>query len=259
MRHIKNYGAVKKGLVAYFERKTEEAKNTLEAMEGTFGNPKCFDKEHNCYRIKSNVRWIEKGRAVSQEDVDRARKHLEKSLPNEIGMWTRSLEDADKAGKLVEINIRVEWSRSRMYGSNPHAFAYLCYEDEKYGTKTAMGEGRASGCGYDKRSAAVYEALCFRSKKNDGFGEIVTRSGARASLDRFVIEHGEDLWKEYAVDRTPMPHFNFDGKGMGTFTRLFKRIGCRFDRDSAVKDYLIDYTETDKGADVYHIIRKDRI
>ena len=86
----------------------------------------------------------------------------------------------------------------------------------------------------------------------------MTRSAARASLDRFVIEHGEELWKEYAIDRTPMPHFHFDGKGMSTFTRLFKRIGCRFS-DSPVKDYLIDYTETDRGADVYHVIRKDRI
>jgi len=259
MRHIKNYGAVKKGLVAYFDRETEAAKKTLEAMEGTFGNPKCFDKEHNCYRLKSSVRWMAKGHVVLQEDVDKARQYLEKSLPNEIGMWKRRLEDADKAGKLVEINIRVEWSRSRMYGSNPHAFAYLCYEDEKYGTNTAMGEGRATGCGYDKRSAAVYEALCFNHKKKDGYGAFVTLSAARASLDRFVIEHGEELWKEYAIDRTPMPHFHFDGKGMSTFTRLFKRIGCRFDPDSAVKDYLIDYTETDNGADVYHIIRKDRI
>ena len=259
MRHIKNYGAVKKGLVAYFERETESAKKTLEAMEGTFGNPKCFDKEKNCYRLKRNIRWMDRGHAVSQEDVDRAREYLDKSLPNKIGMWKRRLEDADKAGKIVEINIRVEWSRSRMYGSNPHAFAYLRYEDEKYGTNTAMGEGRATGCGYDKRSAAVYEALCFNHKKKDGYGAFVTCSAARASLDRFVIEHGEVLWSEYAIDRMPMPHFHFDGKGMGTFTRLFKRIGCRFDHDSAVKDYLIDYTETDKGADVYHVIRKDRI
>ena len=250
MKHIKNFCAVKKALVAHFDRETEAAKKTLAAMEGTFGNPKCFDKEHNCYRLESNVRWMEKGHVVLQEDVDRARKYLEKSLPKEIGMWTRRLEDADKAGKLVEINIRVEWTRSRMYGYNPHAFAYLRYEDEEYGTMTAMGEARASGCGYDKRSAAVCEALSFCRRENDG---------GRASLDRFVIEHGENLWNVYAVDRTPIPHFSFAGKGMGTFTRLFKKIGSRFDPDSAVKDYLIDYTETEKGTDVYHIIRKDMI
>lgn len=259
MKRIKNFNTVKKNLYAYFDREKEAAKKTLEAMEGTFGNPKCFDKENNCYRLKSNVRWMEKGHIVLQKDVDRARQYLEKSLPNEIAMWTRRLEDADKAGKLVEINIRVEWSRSRMYGSNPRAVVYLCYEDEKYGTNTAMGEGRATGCGYDKRSAAVYEALCFNHKKKDGYGSFVTRSAARASLDRFVIEHGEDLWKEYAVDRTPMPHFHFDGKGMNVFTRLFRRVGCKHDPVPPVKDYLIDYTETDRGADVYHVIRKDRI
>lgn len=259
MRHIKNYGAVKKRLVAYFDRETEAAKKMLEAMEGTFGNPKCFDKEHNCYRLKKNVRWLGKGHVVLQGDVDRARQYLEKTIPKEIEMWTRRLEDADKAGKLVEIIIRVEWSRSRMYGSNPHAFAYLFYENEKNGTNTVMGEGRATGCGYDKSSAAVYEALCFNHRKNGGCNEFVNRLAARASLDRFVIEHGEELWKEYAIDSTPMPHFRFDGKGMSTFTGLFKRIGCKFDTDHAVKDYLIDYTETDKGADVYHVIRKDRI
>jgi hypothetical protein len=146
-----------------------------------------------------------------------------------------------------------------MYGSNPHAFAYLRYEDEKHGTNMAMGEGRVTGCGYDKRSAAVSEALCFNHRKKDGYGAFVTRAAALASLDRFVIEHGEELWKEYAIDRTPIPHFHISGKGMSTFTRLFKRIGCRFDPDSAVKDYLIDYTETDKGTDVYHVIRKDKI
>ena len=104
MKHIKNYGVVKKGIIAYFERETEAAKKTLKALEGTLGNPKCFDKDNNCYRLKSNIRWLEKGHAVSQEDVDRARQYLEKSLPNKIGMWTRRLEDADKSGKMVEIN-----------------------------------------------------------------------------------------------------------------------------------------------------------
>ena len=259
MKHIKNFGAVKKAIIAYFERETEAAKKTLEAMEGTFGNPKCFDKERNCYRLKNDVRWMAKGTVILQEDIEKARNNLEKTIPSERDMWMRRLEEADKAGKMVEINIRVEWSRSRMYGSNPRAVAYLCYEDEKYGTNSGMGEGSASGCGYDKRSAAVYEALCFNHKKRDGYGRLVTSLAARASLDRFVIEHGEALWKEYAVERTPMPHFHFDGKGMSVFTRLFRRIGCRYDPVPPVKDYLIDYTETDRGADVYHVIRKDRV
>lgn len=259
MRHIKNYGIVKKAMKAYFDRELEQAKRAFEALNGTYGNPKCFDKEHNCYRLSKDAAYHSKGYVVTAEDVEKARNRIEKSIPAYMEWWAKRLDAADKAGKLVEINIRVEWSRSRMYGSNPHAFAYLCYEDEKYGSNTAMGEGRATGCGYDKRSAAVYEALCFNHKKKDGYGAFVTLSAARASLDRFVIEHGEELWKEYAIDRTPMPHFHFDGKGMSTFTRLFKRIGCRFDSDSPVKDYLIDYTETDRGADVYHVIRKDRV
>ena len=77
-------------------------------------------------------------------------------------------------------------------------------------------------------------------------------------VDRFVIEHGESLWKEYAVERTPIPHFCFGGKGMNTFTRLFRRIGCR-PCGEQIEDYLIDYDEPCRGSDVYHVIRKSRI
>ena len=199
-----------------------------------------------------------KGAVITQEDVEKARNYLKKTVPKECEMWAMRLGEADKAPKMIELNIRVEWTRSRMYGSNAKASAWLCFEDEKYGTNSGMGEGKASGCGYDKRSAAVYEALCFNCRKRDPYGRNALATRARASLDRFVIEHGEELWKEYAIDRIPIPHFHFDGKGMNVFTGLFRRIGCK-SYGSPVTDYLIDFSESDKGDDVYHVIRKDRV
>lgn len=258
MKHIKNYGIVKKAMKAYFDKEFERAKRDVEVTEGSFGNPKCFDKECNCYRLYANARWCAKGHVVTEEDIEKSRHYLEVSLPKEKAYWEKRLEAADNAGKTIEINIRVEWSRNRTYGSNPHATVWLCYEDEKYGSNTGMGEGSATGCGYDKRSAAVYEALCFNTKKRDQYGRNAAATAARASLDRFVIEHGEALWKEYAIDRTPFPTFNFGGKGMSVFTRLFRQVGCR-DYGAAVKDFLIDYNESPRGADVYHVIRKDRV
>ena len=257
MKHIKNYGIVKKAMKAYFDKEFERAKKDVEVTEGSFGNPKCFDKECNCYRLYANARWCAKGHVVTEEDVEKSRHYLEVSLPKEKAYWEKRLDAADKAGKMREIDIRVEWSRNRMYGSNPHATAWLCFEDAQYGSRTGMGEGSATGCGYDKRSAAVHEALLFSVKKR-GLGASANSLEARASLDRFVIEHGETLWKEYAVERTPMPHLCFGGKGMSVFTRLFRQIGCQ-SCGNPVKDYLIDYHESPKGADVYHVIRKDRV
>lgn len=258
MKHIKNYMKVKKAMRDYFKKELAEAKKAFEVSRYSFGNPECFDAENNCYRLKEGVRWVAAGHVVTEVDVEDRRVYFQKTLQKTIARWEERLDAADKAGKLIEINIRVEWSNSRMYGANPHACAWLCYEDPKYGSNTGIGTGSASGCGYDKRSAAVDEALCFNVSRRHSLKERRAIADAKASLDRFVVEHGEELWKEYAIDRTPFPHFHFDGKGMSTFTRLFRRIGCK-SYGAAVGDYLIDYDESPKGADVYHVIRKDRI
>lgn len=251
-KHMKNYSVAKKAMKEYFEREEGSARKWLDREEGTFGNPKCWDEKCNCYRYDS-------GDICDKHDVDRAREHLEKFLPKYRAKWEERLDAADNAGQLLEINICVNWSRNRTWGMNPHAEVWVCFSDEKYGTRSAFSEGSASGYGYDKRSAAVGEALCMRAKKKDGKDVREDLKLAAAAIDRFVIEHGENLWKEYAIDRTPFPHFSIGGKGIGVFTNLFRKIGCKPYGEYPVGDYLIDYREPDRGSDVYHIIRKDRI
>lgn len=262
MKHIRNYAAVRKKMKEYFALQYRKAKHDCEVFDRCFGNPKCLDREsgRELYRIDEATSWMAKGHQVDADYVKRCHEYLEKSLPGEEKRWTERLEAADGAGKLIEINISVNWTKSRTWGSNPHAECWLCFEDAEYGTRSSYSEGRASGAGYDKRSAAVQEAFEFGiSKKRDNADRRKDLSLAKASFDRFVIEQGEGLWKEYAVDKSPIPHFNIGGKGMSTFTRLFRRIGYRYDSNFAVKDYLIDYSEPDRGSDVYHVIRKDRI
>lgn len=262
MKHIKNYAAIKKKLKEYFAMQYRKAKRDCEVCDRCFGNPKYLDKEsgRELYRTDEATTWFAAGHQIGADYVKRCHEHLEKDLPKEKEHWTKRLEAADKAGKLIEINILVNWTKSRMWGSNPHAECWLCFENAEYGTMSAYSEGRASGTGYDKRSAAVQEAFEFGiSKKLDSADRRKELALARASFDRFVIEHGEELWKGYAVDKSPMPHFDIGGKGMNTFTGLFRRIGYRYNSNFAVKDYLIDYSEPDRGSDVYHVIRKDHI
>ena len=260
MKHIKNYATVKKKLKEYFALQYHKAKRDCEVCDRCFGNPKCLDKEsgRELYCLDEATTWMAKGHQIDADYVKRCHEYLEKTLPKEEKYWTERLEAADKAGKLIEINMSVNWTKSRTWGTNPHAECRVRFEDAEYGTRSSYSEGRASGCGYDKRSAAVDEAFRFGvSKKRDNVDRRKDLALAKASLDRFVIEQGEKLWEEYAIDKTPMPHFNIGGKGMGTFTRLFRRIGCRYDANFVVKDYLIDYSEPDRGTDVYHVIRKD--
>lgn len=262
MKHIKNYAAVKKKMKEYFALQYSKAKHDCKVCDRCFGDPKCLDKEsgRELYRIDEAISWAATGYHIDADYVKRCHERLEETLPKEETYWTKRLEAADKAGKLIEITILVNWIRSRMWGSNPHAECWLCFEDAEYGTRSAYSEGHASGCGYDKRSAAIQQAFEFKvSKRRRHVDSKKDLALARASFDRFVIEHGEELWKEYAIDKTPMPHFSISGKGMGTFTGLFRRIGFKYSANFVVKDYLIDYSEPDRGSDTYHVIRKDRI
>jgi len=250
-KRIRNYNVVKKLMKEYFDKELESARRHLERLELVYGRPEFVSESGKFYTDGELI--------VYPEDVSRAKEHLEKFLPKYKKQWEDRLEAADNAGKLVEINISVNWSRNHTWGMNPHAEAWVCFEDPEYGTRSAYGEDRASGCGYDKRSAAMNGALCLACKKKDDEERKTSCRLGRASIDRFVIEHGEELWKEYAIDRTPFPHLSFGGKGTGTFTGLFRQIGNQYQRCMPVTDYLIDYRERDYGSDVYHIIRKDRI
>lgn len=259
MRHIKNYRKAKAIMEEYFLKERQRLSADLALYENCYGNKKCWDDECQCYRIKRPEHKLGEGSVVTEGDVNRARSHLEGLLPKMVKHWEARLAAADRAGKLIELNMCIAWGRQSIGCGRPRCEAWLFFEDKVYGSRSAYGVGTASGCGYDLRSAAIQDALDFDPKKGDDAETRLAKSLARASLDRFVIEHGEPLWSEYAIHRTPFPHLSICAKGTSVFTGLFRKIGRKAYQEFPVKDYLLDYRETDKSADVYHLIRKDRI
>lgn len=254
-KHIKYYTKAKALLKAHFEKEIREAKLHLKKAESTWGNKDCWDERSQCYRYPAPNCCL-----CTEDDIKRSRHYLEKIIPLEQKKWEDRLEAADKAGKLIELRIDVNWGRDSEYRClSPRAEVWLSREDPKYGSVMTYHRGDvAGGAGYDKASAAVSDALTFEVKKRDSNNTKECKIQALASLDRFIIEHGEELWKEYGIAKKPFPHLHFNAAGMSCFTRLFKRIGSNYN-DVPAKDYLIDFNESEKGTDTYHVIRKDRI
>lgn len=254
-KHIKNYSKARAYLRAHFAKEIKNAKASLKKAKSTWGNKECWDEQNQCYRYPEPD-----CRVCTEDDVKRSRHYLEKTLPLIKKQWEERLEAADKAGKLIELQIEVHWGRDSEYKcQSPRAEVWLSREDPKYGSVMTYHRGDvAGGAGYDKASATVSDALTFEEKRSDGPGRRDEKKTALASLDRFVIEHGEEMWKEYGITRTPFPHLHFNAAGMSCFTRLFKRMGSKCN-DVPAKDYLIDYHEPAKGTDTYHVIRKDRV
>ena len=97
-------------------------------------------------------RWeqYQAGEITRAQAVEYATRRGAAEIDKEAEKKRRRLDAAAQALPITDAGIYVNWTRSRTWGHNPHA--------EFYGAGDRT-DGTASGCGYDKRSAAVAQAL----------------------------------------------------------------------------------------------------
>lgn len=100
----------------------------------------------------------------------------------------------------------LDWVRSSVWGMNPHAKIIV---NNKY-----VGFGSASGCGYDKRSAAI----CYATNNNDNAKKIIL-----GAVIRKYIQTGEAL--PYGIYSSSKIYLHFDGCGVETLRDILKYCG----------------------------------
>lgn len=145
-------------------------------------------KNGNLKRFKELVR-----KQIKKEEVKK------QTVKNECLL---KIQDMKEAGSLNHLKITVEWSRSQTWGYNPHAQAWAQYTN----IGTLYNTGSASGCGYDKESAAVASAI------ND-------------ILKPFMLKHFSTL-KDPAIYGVCDHALCFDGGvGMSSFVKAFRACG----------------------------------
>lgn len=91
------------------------------------------------------------GSLSREKAVEIAVKRSAADLVKSQAVKLEKLKTAAAARDLTEIVINVEWKRNKTWGNNPTAEVIVVGEGRYY--------GHASGCGYDKQSAAVAAAL----------------------------------------------------------------------------------------------------
>lgn len=137
-------------------------------------------------------------RIAEPTEKDRAKeiKRIEKKLDSCL----QKLDAISQAEDLKSISIRVEWKKSRTWGYNPTAEAWV--------TGGYYGIGKASGCGYCKESASIGEALA-----------------DSLSLQKFIIENLRKVGKEYGIEtRFGLAHLSISGKGVSTLLNIFRNF-----------------------------------
>ena len=171
---MKNYASEKSKINKYYDKKIKDvikAERILDNRGMWINNPTEKD------RMKK-IREIEKERL---QELSR-------------------LEVVNDALDLDYIKIKVEWKKSNTWGYNPKCDAWT--SGYHYDT------GSASGCGYDKESAAVEKAL----RNSD-------------SLQKFIIHNLSKLKDEYGIEtRFGLTHLSIAGKGVSTLLNIFRKL-----------------------------------
>jgi hypothetical protein len=144
------------------------------------------------------------GEISEEKAYKKAYDKMLKTMHNDRNKKLEKLAKIEQAQDIEQIKISVEWKKSYTWGMNPHVelSAYSC--NNCY-TSTAS----ASGCGYDKESQAVAEAL----NSIYGIKKLLVKK-----ID-FIKEQ-----KPYGITtHNIIPCFS-GGVGMNCFTSFFKEI-----------------------------------
>jgi hypothetical protein len=114
----------------------------------------------------------------------------------------------------TDIDITVEWVKSRTWGMNPHATVYITHICRYEHT------GKASGCGYDKESAAIAEAL------NDS-----------PIIQAMLVNHLEQgKVFPYGISNYRFPKFE-GGVGTSCYYKVFEAMGYKMEQVANGKSF----------------------
>lgn len=142
------------------KRITEEAeKNTADTVfyieNGyfpTWAEEHRTDPDRGLKANSTETRWnqYQAGTISREKAVELATKRATKQIEKKTAAKLAQLDRVANAPDLTFISVSVDWVRSSTWGYNPHV---------EIRTNTGTYCGTASGCGYDKESAAIAEAF----------------------------------------------------------------------------------------------------
>lgn len=152
-------------------------------------------------RQKEKLTKSEQKEILKNKIIEDYKKRLIKNL--------KRIETIKNANNNIEsITINVDWVKNPTWGYNPHATIYTNNGD--------ITEGKASGCGYDKESASIAEAL---NKNNDILKLLYIAKNKKMTLKN---TNNHDLLG-YGSGYGVLPYFE-GGVGVSSLLNIFKKL-----------------------------------
>ena len=135
---------------------------------------------------------------------------INKELEKDIIKKTNEINLVYSANDLVSVKIQIEWKKSKMWGYNPTCNIVVQDDKNRYINYTS---GSIGGCGYDKKSTSVADAL-----------------NASPTIRKLFCEKGENVtsygFRHQNNDSLPY----LDGRvGCECYSRVFEEMGYKFE------------------------------
>lgn len=137
---------------AYAKKRKETAQYIKRGYFPNWAEEHRHNPDNGLQRYLTANRWAayQAGKIDRKKAVELATVRAFREIDTQERKKIDQLKTAETAPELQYIYINVEWSKSRTWGAIPHA---------EIRTNAGIYTGTAGGCGYDKESAAVAEAL----------------------------------------------------------------------------------------------------
>lgn len=181
-------------------------------------------------------RWdqYQSGEITREKIVELTAARMEKQEDKRTAERLAKLERVAATADLESVSISVEWKRNPTWGRNPTATVTI-----HAGTEWKQFTGTASGCGYDKRTAAIGAALnqsrsvlkmLYTAKEN----ALATFTAEQIAATR---KHGTESnadFIHYGAGYGVLPYFE-GGVGMSSFRGVFEACGFKCTADTGTK------------------------
>lgn len=187
-------------------------------------------------------RWeqYKAGELSREKMVELTVKRMEKQSDKETAAKLEKLERVAAAPDLVSVSISVEWKRSQTWGYNPTATVTVHAGDE-----WKQFTGTASGCGYDKRTAAIGSALnqsrsvlkmLYEAKESALVNP--PERGRYCGANYFEENTSNNTLIHYGAGYGVLPYFE-GGVGINSFFGVFEACGfkCTAQHETKHADY----------------------
>ena len=225
---------LKKAVNAEYDTRAKEQRYFIEngyTKSNKGENPTKKDEGIFRYATTTTAEAYKGGKITRAEAVKRATAKMERDNEKNRAAAMEKIAEAENAPDLASVDVQIEWKKSRTWGANPFC---ECWGGGYYTT------GHASGCGYDKRTAAT--AAAFNSNPAIMKALYTAEEKRLAKRNKPTRRDFIGYGSGYGI----LPAFE-GGVGITSHGRIFENIGFTFKT-----------TADTRTSDAYTITRKTK-